>query len=184
MSGIFGLPAELRNRIWRLAVVGRYAFLADCPSPHLPGILRASRQSRTEAIGIWLFESEFSLLFDDFDFAWMHTTYDRDMNAVLRSAYRLGANRGESAVSIPSFVGHHGVPHWQNLLESVKALHKSPRGKPYILPAQVENSPSEMKVAAAAYNMVQLMRSRPWAEVEQHLENWHVAVAAVDARWA
>ncbi|KAK4944981.1 hypothetical protein LTR10_015658 [Elasticomyces elasticus] len=184
MSGIFGLPAELRNRIWSLAVVDTYENTARIPSPRLPGILRVCKQTRTEEIGFWLFDSHYILRFRDFDFSWMHTTFDPGMFTVMQSAYRLGAFDGRTNYSISDKVGHHGIPHWQNLLKSVKAMHESSHTWPPLKPAQVRGASSEMKVAVAAYHMVKSMESKPWAEVEENLENWHVAIAATDARWA
>ena len=57
-TGFLDLPAELRNRIYELALPERL-FLDD-GHDRLPGILQVSPQIRGEVMGIWLADTEFA----------------------------------------------------------------------------------------------------------------------------
>ncbi|KAK5715345.1 hypothetical protein LTR17_016779 [Elasticomyces elasticus] len=175
---IFTLPPELRNRIWELAVTVTATYSEQQPYPRTPGLVRTCRQARREALGIWIIESTFQTVIQDFDLAWMHETYYPSTFEVGRSAWELGVLPNK--VVERQTISHFGAPNWKNLVKSLKAYHESLRA---LIPFDEGGSTAESKVVVAAYGMVESMRAKEWNEVERRLEQWHGALAAMDASW-
>jgi len=80
-------------------------------------------------------------------------------------------------------IRYRGPLNWHNLVKSMEAFHKRSFLVPVLTAAEDPGWPADVKVLVAAYEMVKVMSDRPWSEVEHSLESWHVAIAAVDARW-
>ncbi|KAK5715189.1 hypothetical protein LTR17_016938 [Elasticomyces elasticus] len=181
-SGLFGLPAELRNRIWRLAVVDTFDFTTLQALPRVPGILRTCQQSRREAIGIWLLESTFILNIHDYDSTWLCEHY-KAIATITSSAEKLGAISKADYNSIKMMVCHNGAPNWRNLLKSVEAYYRDEERTMLLTGKRIEEKPAELKVFVAAFVLVKSMRGKPWVEVAEALESWHIAIAAMDDAW-
>lgn len=60
-SPLLNLPAEIRNRIWTLAVVKDDTIIRKAYTQHraLPGIIHASRQTRKETLPMYLAQNTF-----------------------------------------------------------------------------------------------------------------------------
>ncbi|KAK4945022.1 hypothetical protein LTR10_015699 [Elasticomyces elasticus] len=154
-SGLFGLPAELRNRIWRLAVVDAFNSTTLQALPRVPGIIRTCQQSRREAVA-----------------------------TIISCAEKLGAISETHYNSIKMIVSHSGAPNWRNLLKSVEAYYRDGEGTMFLTGKRLDEKPAELKVFVAAFVLAKSMRGKPWVEVAQALESWHVAIAAMDDAWS
>ncbi|KAK3615977.1 hypothetical protein LTR56_026270 [Elasticomyces elasticus] len=179
MSTLLALPPELRNRIWEYTVADIVTVSATQPYPGLPGILRTCRQTRKEAIGIWLLQTPFRLIMQDYDAVWLHKIYRPCMIKIITLAVRMGAFSLADINSTQTQVVYHGVPHWGNLMKTLEVVYGGTTGTC----PMTHSVRAEVKVVMAAYAMVRSMRVIPWAEVKEKLEMWHIAIAAMDARW-
>ncbi|KAK3615886.1 hypothetical protein LTR56_026319 [Elasticomyces elasticus] len=182
-SGLFGLPAELRKRIWRLAVVDAFNSTTLQALPRVPGIIRTCQQSRREAIGMWLLESTFKHNIQDYDATWLCAHY-KAIATIISSAEKLGAISETHYNSIKMMVSHSGAPNWRNLLKSVEAYYRDGEGTMFLTGKRLDEKPAELKVFVAAFVLAKSMRGKPWVEVAQALESWHVAIAAMDDAWS
>lgn len=70
-SALLRLPPEIRNMIWRFAVVGGTIKFdpANGEAPNPPALLEVNRQIRAEAIDIYYRENELERWIEDLDAA-------------------------------------------------------------------------------------------------------------------
>jgi hypothetical protein len=61
------LPAELRNQIWQLVVVSDVPLAIVGSSPEQPGLTRACRQTRNEALGFFYRKNTFNCTIANYD---------------------------------------------------------------------------------------------------------------------
>ncbi|KAK3068011.1 hypothetical protein LTR53_014753 [Teratosphaeriaceae sp. CCFEE 6253] len=174
--------AELRNDIWRLAVVGTVTACVRKPHIRTPGILRVCQQARQEALGIWLLESRFWNTVMGFNAAFVHFVTVPDFYKILESAIRMGVLTADSVANIDRSTDYRGIPGWSNLLNSLRAFHQhgantldgpGRKGPLHCL------SPA-LKITWAAYGMVSKMRDLDWGVVEEALEGWHEVIVDLD----
>ncbi|KAK5127977.1 hypothetical protein LTR85_005094 [Meristemomyces frigidus] len=180
-SRLLSLPAELRNRIWRYAVVfGEVTITVADPHPKTPALVRTCGQARNEAIGIWLLENTFSTTIHNCDGSWTTGT-GVEFDSVVATAFRTGAVGDGSQGEYHWKFQLVGGPHWGNLLTWMKPVH----GKGY---STLKNGDPSwdpvLKVVMAALSAVAGMKERTWADVEVVLEHLHMGVAASDIAWS
>ena len=165
---LLGIPAELRNRIYRYALVVLDDHLCnevyiDEDNYHMPGILRASRQLRDEGTQMYLEENSFVLGMNDFKFApqrqhWIWTKVgDRGLYKELEGQISLG-----------------NINKWlkQFWRERDPYAPRAWRWDEYD-----ETSPTE-RIAIEAFNIVETLFDTPWRKVKEVLSAFWTAAYA------
>ncbi|KAK3068012.1 hypothetical protein LTR53_014754 [Teratosphaeriaceae sp. CCFEE 6253] len=183
-SRLMELPAELRNDIWRLVVAEKPVLTAIRPHVRVPGLLRSSRQCRTEALGMWLYGTPFRIKVYNTDEAFVYQAITPVLDAIQKHALHTGATSIGHNAGYPMTTTYRGQESWSNLVRSLKAYHNRPgQGRKNLHWCATPSGPPRLKVIQAAYHMVTMMRKERWRKVDRALAMWHVAVAAGDAAW-
>lgn len=162
------LPGELRNRIYRYALVTPERILLRGENKKQPALLRVSRQVRKEAIKIYYDENEFAYHFVDLAGAPGECCYE-----IVRRYRSEGRNN--------FVVVMRGGGTWKNLLAWVKARYEY-RHLPCCWVGS-QSTPTRTRVAHAAFDIATEMRSQPWTNIEAVLEAFHRGVAAENPAW-
>lgn len=111
----FELPAELRNEIYRYALVSTdriHITTTMIQPPPEPGILYANRQARQEALAIYYHENHFR-----FDM------YDLNASAYMRWVRAEPVMRGRLSVWFKLYIPTSADLAWQNLMIWLEAIH-------------------------------------------------------------
>lgn len=118
-STLFTLPAELRNRIYELALVtsDQDTRIRVRPQLKFPGLLSTCRQARAEAHKIYWFQNKFNQTVRDCNGS-LHIKFER----------LLFDNMGEAAFQIDFTLIVAGRKSWANLLEWCRQLHADENG--------------------------------------------------------
>ena len=157
------LPAELRNRIYRLALLEPDAIkINDSSTPQEPSLLSACRQIRQEAISIYYGENHFELQVADLD----PTTAQKWLSGStlrLKSKHRYKIDNSNN---------------WKNLLRWIKG----------VLDGEITSIPgrnSKNSIALVFSIAMRLYRERKaWEEATPYLEDLHQLLITQDRRWA
>ena len=162
-ASLLGLPGELRNVIYRLALVETDRIVIDAANPVAPqpGLLRTYRQLRNESLKIFYRENSFQYVLVD-----LKPPGAPDHHQMRLSRY------------VMLFVGISAGVHvfrWENLLQWLKGCHgrKAPRLPP------PGNAGKQVQVLKGAFDIVcQLRRNGKlkWEEIEPILEAWKESV--------
>lgn len=166
------LPAELRNKIWELAVVrypngsdARLGIKIDRGARGLyrvpePALLFTSKAIRSEAIGFYYHVNDFTIRVSQFDPA-PCLLLGRKLRA-LQETY------GIDLISKPVKLHANGhFNHWKNLKTWLRLRHDGIDTTNIDMSAAMDRSHrGEEKAAVGMMNMVSRMRSTPWEEVE------------------
>ncbi|KAK3066347.1 hypothetical protein LTR53_017345, partial [Teratosphaeriaceae sp. CCFEE 6253] len=168
-SRFLALPAELRNTIYRFALVPPGEINVEGPARMQPALLRASRQLRQEALSIYYSDNRFSFTVQNMCGVGM--VHFR----VLLKKYRSKAVHGNFA----RYLGQ-GL-HWGNLMEWMGASHAEPKARAGWSFHQM--ACSKCRVVGAAFDIVREMRKDEWAKVETVLQAYHEGVAAANPAW-
>lgn len=161
---LFDLPAELLNRIYRLAVVSEDGYVWHGGVNHQsPGVVRTCRRLRDEAGGIFYNENEFYVVITDLAFRvpednWIYTRI-------------FGSHKF-------SFQ-YHGTANWTNLVAWIKQWHE----KQLSCIGSPSNAPEEWAAAIRAFLIAEEMHELPWENVKNVLEQYRRAVPSKGASW-
>lgn len=166
---LLSLPAEIRNTIYRYALVkAKILIQPQRPPPHQPSLLRVSRQLRRETIKIYYSEKLFK---------W----HIRDFNSDIKRAWCPASESRRTANSVFSFVGRCD---WNQLLKWLEAAYYKQANVP-----SGQKPPHYTGNDAAAvqlFNAVRSMRNeqgQSWEEVKANLELIRLTLAAVSSDW-
>ena len=176
----------MRNHIYDLVLADDQRITSySAAHCHLqvPAILRTTKIIRREAIGLWLDDLVLTSNIPDHDGAWLYNSLARDISSVRASALTGGAYK--TAKAVPDFIIleiHTGSPNWQNLLAMARAKHDLGKEWAWESKDNAAWSPS-LRFANAVLAVVDVMRERPWAEVEEVLQLQRSAVSALEPRW-
>lgn len=163
---LLGLPPELRNRIYRYALVTSHRVNISASQPNKPGLLSCCKQIPVEATGIFTRENIFSTTITDLRPSIPHSHWlRRDV-------------RGRSC-------GLHlaGSPNWQNFEVWLKQIHARE------IPAFSIHygAVNWHRAAVRAVKIVVQMRRVEWAVVESVLQEYKEALDSkgrTDWKWA
>ncbi|KAK4613801.1 hypothetical protein CLAFUW4_09494 [Fulvia fulva] len=155
---LLGLPGELRNRIYRLALFEENRIKIDATNHTLPPLLRTCRQIRNEATSIHLKENRFGIV--------IHNLYPQAPVA----------SSGHWYVKTKYTVSWSGVANWENLKAWMKLRYNHE-----LCGAKASNSPVNLVLSGAAggaSKMVKLMRAKglTWDDIEPMLEEYKLGV--------
>lgn len=167
-SALLSLPPEMRNRIYRFALLHENDILTQTGSkpPADPAILRTCRQLRNEASGIYYQENDIVFEVESYDI----DTYVRWTE---RSIHRRKANV-KFRMSAP--------PNWANLLRWLKAFYDNA----WMLRLPPQGGRVCPEPAGFLFDIAEEMQvgmGCTWGEVKRVLEFARGALAAVDEDW-
>lgn len=173
-----GLPPELRTRIYNYALYEkRGVMISKAGGIPEPGLLRASKTVRDEALGIYYTANTVGVVINSYDF-----TIDKLLFAKFRALARTyGRFRP------PRLMRHHpGTPNWKNLKKGLRMQHEDKLFRTGTLDAegQLSNSRPEIRIIYGMITAVRAMRASKWEDVEQTLELLRSGLIAIDPEWA
>lgn len=164
---LFCIPGELRNRIYRYALLkeddfDRDPLCVDGNTHKLPGILKASRQLKNEATKIE--ENIFILCIYDLKFApqqehWIWKVEHANL-----------------------FQEHHGVRSWANLTEWLKRFWEAGAGQFPRMP-MAEDGDEYAYVIDYAFGLVAKLSELRWEKVAGVLETFRCAIETKSEDW-
>ena len=158
----FDLPAELRNQIYRDALIEEYHLVVDECVVEEPALLYSCKKIREEAIGIFYLENAWYLDIP----SWQYTNY-KGFYDHLRNHRGIQYSPDPSSPDRLTTIWYNSSPaHKANLLEFIKMLHHNRHVFHIIYKDQ-------KGVDAAAYGALEIahrMEEQSWELVEQVLE--------------
>jgi hypothetical protein len=178
-KSLLGLPAELRNRIYRFAVSadGRIPITTSAGFTE-PPLLLTSKAIRQEAIGIYYLENDFDLVVVSWD----------------PSIYSLQVQKAESMWNnykidllnqIKVRILRRGHTSWKNFKRWMR-MHYDERvdeAGPMLEPTKTASLPPMQKIMVGMFVVANRMKASPWDEVEQVLELLRPGMVSLDAAW-
>ena len=173
---LLGLPAEVRNRIYRFALIENDVLELSATSPTPPGLLIVSKQIREETVAMYYTENRFILVIVDFD----GEAVTRPVEVYRKCFTPTGTGAQAKQQGIIGIYTA-GVPNWRNLVGWCKAIH---RGSMPVLKERPGGGDRMNMSIAAIHKVVWGMRSRPWEEVEEVFEGFRKIMVLLDQAWA
>ncbi|KAK5136979.1 hypothetical protein LTR08_001486 [Meristemomyces frigidus] len=167
---LLSLPGELRNSIYRYALVNANGVCITSSGPGEPALLRICTALRKESRAIYYSENNFRLHVHSYKGAWC-AKFDaqyRPFQPAFPGKARFGFLMG-------------GEPNWENLLEWVKAAFLSLPVRPdYDVPETRDDH-----IVGAAFRMADELRGRvSWKGVEAVLKAYHDGLKGMCSIWA
>ncbi|KXT08207.1 hypothetical protein AC579_3314 [Pseudocercospora musae] len=192
-SPFFRLSAELRNKIYRLALLQDSKIDMCAPSP---GLLDVSRKIRSEALAIYYYENWFLCLLPDSDPAllvrWikamkkMGLETDNEAPVNNRVKHRIAFVDGQDPTK-------GSLPNWTNLLKHMKYIYDGDIPSPSLGPAEAYEQVrgrstlakrSRTVTKAAMGDLVKKTRKAlSWEQVKELLEGQRAILAVTDELW-
>ena len=167
---LLSLPGELRNRIYRAALVSDRTIEIDKArwSTHQPALLKTCRTIRAEAYRLFYIENKIS-------------TNIHDWNPVVKYEFQklMASHRIR-----PMHLNHYftGGPNWQNLMDWLQAVHQGRIGA--ISDAVGKPRPIERKTIGIMFKIVRKAKGvSAWSQVEDLLVAHRELLGMNDARW-
>ena len=181
-SRLLSLPAELRNRIYRLVLLRRRPTrVKKSGFSQGSGILATCKQIRHEALKICYYKNIFRVSTPK----WNTDALVSFNKQIRRLGLQVGPGKGMKITSITD--GPSREPHWANLLEWARLFHSrtlcwthSNNDSPALSSHQgavVHNVGRAIKITACQ------TRDLPWRQVEEILAPQRLVLALVDERW-
>lgn len=174
-SLLLKLPPELRNTIYRFALVSDANI--DIHFPHFDesSLLMVCKQIRREASPIFYLENNFYLL-----------VHNYDSTACLKWKEKIDVlvHRQE----IPSALNYIGgstrsAPSWRNLQEWLRRIHDGTVLFSINPPTQTASQDVVDLMLGGMFSMVVRMQSLPWVDVAKELQEQRVILAKLDPCW-
>ncbi|KAF2161602.1 hypothetical protein M409DRAFT_58992 [Zasmidium cellare ATCC 36951] len=180
-SRLLALPGELKNRIYRLAL------LQPKDTPILitstgydlgGGLLQTSKQIRSEALKIFYYENQFK-----------HTVQRLDVSPAIHfcrtlAKVDLGPPSKQHRVSL--LVEVFLTPHWPNLLEWLRLTHQGFMSLPVegMTPSAGNLAfEAEKKVVASMFEAVKALKRQPWRLVREVLRGMRQVLVVLEPSW-
>lgn len=178
-SRLLSLPAELRNRVYRLVLLeNRPIRVTQSGFDQGGGLLSTCKQIRQEALKIYYYENKFLVITPK----WNTDTLVSFHTETLRLQLRVGPYGVRCNLASTS-----QEPHWANLLEWARRLHSrelswwSSNEDGYTLSGT--RGTVAFNVCRAMRIMACEMRAMPWSQVKEVLAPQRIVLASVDKRW-
>lgn len=181
-SGLLSLPAELRNRIYRLVLLRhRTIRVTKSGFNQGSGILATCKQIRYEALKIYYYENAFSVSTPK----WNTDALVCFNTQICRLGLQVEPGKGMCIFTIIDRASLE--PHWANLLEWARLLHSKTMSWTH---SNKESYALSGYCGTVAYNVGRAMRitacqmrALPWSQVKEVLAAHRIVLASVDKRW-
>jgi hypothetical protein len=195
---LLALPGELRNWIYRLAVVSDHSIEVGLKGYARSGLLATSREIRAETLQIFYYENQFDILALELDpttlarWCRMLTTLER---TPLHHAAKLDTSNPCAAHPGVTTAGQGVIsqrkismnPHirqtanWTNLMRWVHQWHVGAIPARLTYPAHLQNA--EVRIVHAMFDMAMVMRGQPWSVVGAVLSVQRPVLVAMNQAW-
>ena len=173
---LLGLPAEVRNRIYRFSIIKSDEWIQlSATSPLLPGLLSTCKQIREETINLYFTENKFEIELLDYNAEAVVPAHQ-----LHGKYYAPSPTTKQDISSLPPFK-FLGVPNWQNFVGWCRVVHQQRMPG---LGVQSDNTDETEIAIAAIHDVVINMSVRPWEEVENVLEGFRKMMVMRDPAWA
>ena len=169
---ILGLPAEVRNRIFRFALLEADQIELSASSPIPPGLLSVSKQIREETLYLYYGENHFTIVMVDYDIQAVMPSF--------RVQNRHFKPHGKAGCGVVSF-DCRGVPNWQNFVEWCRLVHNH---KMFAYSVESDCTDERVISLAAIQDVILTMQDRAWSEVQRVLEGFRKLMVLQDTAWA
>ena len=178
-SPLLELPPELRNKIYRYALVSGSTVYVGLGGFVEPSLLATCKHIRQEASPIFYKENEIEVLVDSYNitncFRW-----ERKIEAV--------RNRGElhGKASYSGSVITSSTRYWENLLAWMEAYHNGSMRQSAVRPSRVALTPTHLEdmVLGGMFLMVAGMENKPWTYVKKVVQEQRLILAEIHAGWS
>lgn len=179
-SPLLKLPAELRNKIYELAlsVKGRITITKSHGFLE-PPLLLTNKQMRKEAIGLFYTTHEFDLVIASWDPS-LYILAARK-SKTLRRSYRVDLKASQFRT-----VRKGSNASWKNLKRWLHLRYDGVERMAFHMPTPntyTASSTAQGKTALGLVHAVDRMKASPWGEVERVLELLRAGLVAIDAAW-
>ena len=164
-TGLFKLPAELRNRIYSLVLIENDTIDVD-PLLSLPAILGVCRQLRLETLQLYYSSNDFRILARNCDGTLMHKWVEH-----------WSKMPGKKCVSFNVC----GALDWTNL--EVWLFWRWEHKFVFVHHNLDLHSGGCNKAILAAHNLLGHFLDQPWSEFKEAIENLRLVVLAYDSSW-
>ncbi|KAK5709071.1 hypothetical protein LTR17_020134 [Elasticomyces elasticus] len=165
-SRLLCLTPELRNSIYRFALLESEPIRLTRESEPQPALLRVNRQLRKEAIGIWFSENKFELEMVDMDLSFFF------LFIRLLDRYRaVGVRNAECTFS--------GAGKWANMVSGLQALHAKPFAVFWVPRLQGKR----WAVIRRAMEIVEEYKEEDWKTVELVLKGFECGIRLRSTNW-
>lgn len=172
-----GLPPELRIRIHNYALHEKRGFMVSkAEGIPEPGLLRASKTVRREALGIYYTVNTVGIVINSYDFS---------IEKLLIAKFRALA-RTYGYFRPPRLMRRYrGLPSWKNLKNGLRLQHEDKLFRTGTLDTdgQLSNIKPEIRVIYGMITAVRAMRGSKWEDVEQTLELLRPGLIAIHPGW-
>ncbi|KAI5367999.1 hypothetical protein Slin15195_G031330 [Septoria linicola] len=168
------LPGEVRNRIYRYALVDTGDLEITSTGPGEPSLLRVCKRVRNEASSIYYAENNFDLQIQRFNGA--------DLQPFIRQS-----SRYEHLLNIdhPKHTNismlFSGSPNWDNLVAWIKSNHWGPGN---LTPTRGDAVGHVFHFYDSAFKLAETMDMLPWAKVERALKALRRGLKGMPSPWS
>ncbi|KAK5127539.1 hypothetical protein LTR85_006879 [Meristemomyces frigidus] len=175
----FDLPPELRNRIYRFALVENASVRIERTGYARPPLLRTSRQIRAESLSIYYSENKFTVSM---------RAYDSTLSLNFTSSLPYLKGEGRSW-HLQMRTGRHyqDDPNWTNLLTWLHRYHRNEVivgiCEPKRLLKRTEDRSDDHLVVSGMFAMVRVLYKSPWEQLRKILEMQRPTLNILDGRW-
>ena len=165
----FGIPPEIRNRIYHYALVEEGVFISRDLKP--PGLLSTNRQVRSEAIKIWYLANDFEIHVNNCD-ASLYRAY---LHNVIKPM-----GHGLSAAFEERLIVGLAEANWEKLKEWCRMVW---RGELIYREIEDDDVGDLWAVVSTALTIAGGSRMLPWDVVERQLRGLRYVAGRVDEAW-
>lgn len=171
------LPAELRNEIYKEALLSKSWIKITASGVPEPGLLRVCKQTRRECMQMFYNEGWFDIDIVDYDSSILvkWTKFYRE----LRRKY------GVEVKLCGPFGWETWNPNWENLKLWLKRNHEHTVSMRFRRPSTGASFSSSLDglVIGGMFQIVQAMMFNSWRDVERLLDEQHCILVEIDPRW-
>lgn len=171
----FKLPPELRNSIYRFALVYTLPIRNNASGFPEPGLLTSYKQIRREACSIFYLENRLYLLIPNYN-----ATYAMKMEQKIAALHK---RRDVTAKITFSGTVHPKTPNWKNLVDWCRMTHEERLSFTVTAPSRAPHTDLRFLVVGGMFSIVLGMKSRPWEEVMKQLQEQRLILASLDWQW-
>ena len=169
------LPGELRNRIYRCALLESTTLLVTSRGHVELGLLLVSKEIQQESVPIYYLENRFLAVAEAYD-GTASVMWPNRLN-ILQKQYGVQYCIYNIQLGDPQ-----QTPNWPNLKEWLEIVHS--RKYPHTVRTSLGNSDTILRMLLTTmFEVVLVMSGKPWSQVEGLLEHHHQMLVKLDQRW-
>lgn len=179
-SPLLRLPAELRNMIYRQALIGPQPLMTDTIAFQEPPLLLTCKEIRSEAAPLFFAENTFRVSTDEYKITaylkWRQVVMAAEKRKEACTAATLKHTETEGSDSA----------NWTNLVEWLRAVHNGTIHVVIFKPSKLQEIHGlgiDVVTVGMIFRVVGNMKSKAWHKVERLLKEFRVVLTMHDPRW-